>query len=91
MAQLSNNSATAYNPKMGNGSRGVVQCVHGGSTHHAYLYGSVNGSDYVLVESFTSSALKEVVLCPYFKLSTSASSVTGTVNAATKVYVDETR
>tara|TARA_B100000965_G_C19603362_1_gene764394 strand:- start:6588 stop:6860 length:273 start_codon:yes stop_codon:yes gene_type:complete len=90
MAQLSNNSATAHNPKMGDGSRGVVQCVHD-SSNNAYLYGSLNGTDYVLVESFTASALKEIVLCPYFKLSTSASSVTGTVGGTTKVYIDETR
>ena len=90
MAQLSN-ANTAYNPKMGDGSRGVVQCVHGGSTHHAYLYGSLNGSDYVLIESFTSSAIKEVVLCPYFLISGSAVNITDDVNAATKVYIDETR
>jgi len=90
MAQLSNESAKAYNPKMGDGSRGVIQAVISGG-NAAYLYGSLNGTDYQLIESFTTSAIKELVLCPYFKLSTSSSSVTGTVNVATKVYIDETR
>lgn len=90
MTQLSNNSSTAYNPKMGDGSRGVIQAVIDGS-NAAYLYGSLNGTDYQLIESFTASALKEIVLCPYFKLSTSASSVTGIIGGTTKVYIDETR
>jgi hypothetical protein len=90
MAQVPNESAQAYNPKMGDGSRSLVQAVISGG-NAAYLYGSLNGTDYQLIESFTTSAIKELVLCPYFKLSTSSSSVTGTVNAATKVYIDETR
>lgn len=91
MAQLANDM-TAYNPTMGDGSRGVVQCVHGGSTHHAYLWGSINGSDYVLIESFTGSALKEIILVPYLKISNASSGhSSGAVNAATKVYIDETR
>jgi hypothetical protein len=89
MAQLSNTNA-AYNPKMGGGSRGVVQAVIDGA-NAAYLYGSVNGSDYVLIESFTASVIKEVVLCPYFLISGSAANITDDVNAATKVYIDETR
>jgi len=90
MAQLSNDSTTAHNPKMGDGSRGVVQAVVDGA-NAAYLYGSLNGTDYQLIESFTASAIKEIVLCPFFKLSTSASSVTGTVGGSTKVIIDETR
>lgn len=90
MAQVPNNSATAFNPKMGDGSRGVVQAVIEGA-NSAYLYGSLNGTDYQLVESFTSSAIKEIVLCPYFKLSTSDTSVTGTVGGNSKVYISETR
>lgn len=90
MAQLPNESANAYNPKMGDGSRGVVQAIISGG-NAAYLYGSLNGSDYQLIESFTTSAIKEIVLCPYFKLSTSSASVTGTVGGNTKVYIDETR
>ena len=90
MPQLSNASTTPYNPKMGDGSRGVIQAVIDGA-NAAHLYGSLNGTDYQLIESFTVSTLKEIVLCPYFKLSASASSVTGTIGGTTKVYIDETR
>ena len=89
MPQLLNDN-TPYKPKMGDGSRGAVQAVIDGA-NAAYLYGSLNGTDYQLIESFTASALKEIVLCPYFKLSTSASSVTGTIGGTTKVYINETR
>ncbi len=87
------NDNTPYNPKMGDGSRGVVQCKHGGSTNHAYLWGSLTGvsSEYVLIDSFTTDTLKELVLTPYLLISSSNSSISGAVNAATKVYVDETR
>tara|TARA_R110002012_G_scaffold140622_1_gene298248 strand:+ start:117 stop:395 length:279 start_codon:yes stop_codon:yes gene_type:complete len=92
MKQLENNN-TAYDVKMGDGSVGVVQCKHGGSTNHAYLWGSLTGnsSEYVLIDSFTTDALKELVLPRYLLISNSPTSASGTVNAATKVYVDETR
>jgi len=90
MPQLQNDN-TVYNPKMGDGSKGIVQCVHGGGTNHAYLWGSLNGTDFVLIDSFTSDALKEIALPSHLKISNSNTSDTGTVNVATKVYVDETR
>lgn len=92
MKQLANDN-TAYEPKMGDGSYGVVQCKHGGTTNHAYLWGSLTGdsSEYVLIDSFTSDALKELVLPSYLLISNSSTSPSGAVNAATKVYVDETR
>jgi|TARA_X000001036_G_C20613238_1_gene779865 hypothetical protein len=90
MAQLSNDN-TPYNPKMGDGSKGVIQCVHGGSTHHAYLWGSLNGTDYALLDSFLTSVIKELVLVPYVLVAGSATDKTVDVNAATKVYIDETR
>ena len=89
MKQLANDT-TPYNPKMGDGSRGVIQAVHDGS-NDAHLWGSLNGTDYTLVESFTSSVIKEIVLCTYFKISSNASSDSGTVGAGTKVFIDETR
>ena len=89
MKQLANDN-TAYNPKMGDGSRGVIQAVIDGS-NNAYLWGSLNGTDYTLVESFEAGAIKEVVLCAFFKISSSNSSDTGTVGAGTKVFIDETR
>ena len=89
MKQLANDT-TPYNPKMGDGSRGVIQAVISG-TDYAYLWGSLNGTDYTLVESFEASVIKEIVLCPYFKISSSASSDSGAVGAGTKVFIDETR
>ena len=89
MKQLANDN-TPYNPKMGDGSRGVIQAVHDG-TNNAYLWGSLNGTDYTLVESFEADAIKEVVLCAFFKISGSSSSDTGTVGGTTKVFIDETR
>ena len=90
MKQIPNDSTQAVLPAMGDGSVGVVQAIIDGA-NAAYLYGSLNGTDYQLIESFTASTLKQIVLCPYFKLSTSASSVTGTVGGSTKVLLDETR
>jgi len=89
MKQLANDN-TAYNPKMGDGSRGVVQAVISGG-NNAYLWGSLNGSDYTLVDSFTANAIKEVVLCAYFLISGSATDATVDVVAGTKVFIDETR
>jgi len=89
MKQLANDT-TPYNPKMGDGSRGVIQAVIDGS-NSAYLWGSLNGTDYVLVDSFTAGAIKEVVLCPYFLVSGSATDKTVNVGGTTKVFIDETR
>jgi len=89
MKQLANDN-TAYNPKMGDGSRGVVQAVIDGS-NNAYLWGSLNGTDYTLVDSFTADAIKEVVLCAYFLVSGSATDATVDVGGTTKVFIDETR
>ena len=89
MKQLANDN-TAYNPKMGDGSRGVVQAVIDGS-NNAYLWGSLNGTDYTLVDSFEADAIKEVVLCAYFKISPSSTDSTGNVGGNTKVFIDETR
>ena len=89
MKQLANDN-TAYNPKMGDGSRGVVQVVHDGS-NDAHLWGSLNGTDYTLVESYSAGAIKEVVLCAYFLVSGSSTDATVDVGGTTKVFIDETR
>ena len=81
MAQLI--ATTAYNPKMGDGSRGVVQVVIG-SGETVTIQGSLNGTDYVTIETATADMLKEIVLTPYVKYTVSG-------GTASKVYVDETR
>ena len=88
MKQLANDN-TAYNPKMGDGSRGVVQAVIG--TGGAYLWGSLNGTDYALIDSFTEDTIKEIVLCPYVLISGSATDKDDNVSVFNKVFIDETR
>ena len=69
---------------------GVLQVIYGSAT--IYLHGSLNGSDYTLIESFSASTIKEVVLCPHFKYSSSATDETASGSLGThKVIIDETR
>lgn len=81
MAQLI--AATAHNPKMGDGSRGVLQVVIG-SGETVTLQGSLNGSDYVTIETATVDTLKELVLVAFMRYTVSG-------GTASKVYIDETR
>lgn len=89
MTQLTQN--TAFTPNLrGSSGAGVVQVVYDSATIH--LHGSLNGTDYVLVESFAADSIKEVVLCPYFKYSSSATDETASGALGThKVIIDETR
>ena len=89
MTQLSQNTAFAARFNNSNGA-GVVQVVYDSAT--IYLHGSLNGTDYALVESFTADSIKEIVLCPYFKYSSSATDETASGALGThKVIIDETR
>jgi|14_taG_2_1085336.scaffolds.fasta_scaffold00180_28 uncharacterized protein YraI len=81
MAQLI--SATAYNPRMGDGSHGVIQVVIG-SGETVTIQGSLNGTDYVTIETVTTDMLKEIVLTPYVKYIVSG-------GTQSKVFIDETR
>ena len=57
-----------------------------------YLHGSLNGSDYTLIESFSESEIKELVLVPYFKYSSSATDENASGALGThKVLIDETQ
>ena len=89
MKQLDNNNAP-YNPKMGDGSRGVVQAVINGSAN-AYLWGSLDGTNYALIDSFTEDTIKEIVLCPYVLISGNATDKDVSVGIISKVFIDETR
>lgn len=88
MPQLANDN-TPYNPKMGDGSRGLVQFVKGSSD--GYLYGSLNGTDYVLIHTFTASEMKELALPPFVLIGGSASDITTDLGATSKAYLSETR
>jgi hypothetical protein len=77
----------AFEPSCRRSQRGVVQAVIDGS-NTAYLHGSVNGTDYQLIESFTASAIKEIILPPYLKVSGSASNTTDAYDGNSKVYIN---
>lgn len=52
------------------GATGIVQVVYGNNDVH--LFGSLDNENFVLIESYTSSSIREAALCTYFKFSTSA-------------------
>lgn len=94
MTQLANDN-TPFKPSLRDGGRGLVQCVHDGA-NNASLYGSLNGTTFGLIHTFTSSEIKEVALAPDMLIAadtTATVTVAGAtdVNAATKVYINETR
>ena len=77
----------AFEPSCRYSQRGVVQAVIDGS-NTAHLHGSVNGTDYQLIESFTASAIKEIILPPYLKVSGSASNTTDAYDGNSKIYIN---
>ncbi len=89
MPQL-NNDNTAYRPRMGDGSRGLVQFVKGGSDD-GWLYGSLDGVNYVMLQAFSGNDLKELALPTYVLIAGSATDPTVDLGAASKAYISETR
>lgn len=90
MSQLAQN--IEFVPRLsGSGGLGVLQVIYHSAT--VYLHGSVNGTDYTLIESFAESEIKELVLCPYFKYSGSATDEDDATDlgANHKVLISETR
>tara|TARA_R100001198_G_C5126643_1_gene146797 strand:- start:374 stop:640 length:267 start_codon:yes stop_codon:yes gene_type:complete len=86
MARLT--AGTAYRPIMGDGSRGVVHVIIG-DNETVTLSGSVAGATYTTIETFSSTAIKEVVLTPYMKFTATDGDNAGSV--ASTVDIDETR
>lgn len=70
------------------GSTGIIQVVHGDSDVH--LFGSLDNDNYVLIETFVSSTIKEIALCTYFKFSTDAANADATAVTTTKLILEET-
>jgi hypothetical protein len=70
--------------------RAVVHCDHNGA-NDAYLYGSLIGGstfdDYVLIEHFTASTIKEITLPNFLVISGSSSNITDDVNSGTTVRI----
>ena len=77
-----NNDQSVMNVKIrksGN-SNGLVQVVNTSGTA-VYLFGSLDGTNFVLIESFTSNTIKEIMLCPFMKIGgNSAGSANATNN-----------
>lgn len=85
---------TAFNPKMGDGSRGVIQVIIDGA-NDVTLYGSLDGATYVKIKNYTESAIEEVVLCPHMAFSAdtgvTVTSFSATAVGNSTVKIDETR
>lgn len=78
------------------GARGVIQVDYGDTS--VSLYGSLNDINYILIETYTASAVKEVALCKYMAFfagtdatRTKAQIVAGGSFGTTKTYINETR
>jgi hypothetical protein len=75
----------------GSGGKGIIQ-VDIGDTTPVYLWGSVNGTDYAVIESFSADTIKELTLCPYFRLSGANTAGNSAVTVGTtRAYIQEAR
>jgi hypothetical protein len=87
MAKLA--AGTNFVPRLSTSSgKGVLQVDYGNTT--VYLWGSIEGSHWTLIESFTADAIKEVVLTPFFVVSGNASDQTTGIGTS-QVWISETR
>jgi|TARA_R100000482_G_C5123659_1_gene147315 cobalamin biosynthesis Co2+ chelatase CbiK len=76
-----NNNRTVLQPKIkksGN-ANGLIQVVNTSGTA-VYLFGSLNNSDFVLIETFNSDTIKEIQLCPFMKVAGSSDASTNATN-----------
>ena len=78
------------------GARGVIQVDYGNTA--VSLYGSLNNINYILIETYSASVLKEVALCKYMAVfaGTDATRTRAQIEAGgsfgtTKAYINETR
>jgi len=69
---------------------GCVQSVINGS-NFVYLWGSIDATNYALVESFTVNLLKILTLPPYVKASGSATDSTTSIGGSTKLLLNDNR
>lgn len=80
--------AAGQNFKPLSSDKGVLQ-VDKGDTNVS-LWGSIEGSHWTLIETFSADAIKEVVLTPYFVVSGSTSNQTAAIGTS-QVWISETR
>ena len=81
--------------KSRSGGRGIVQAIVQDSNNPVTLYGSLEGTDYSIINTFTASGMIEIALPNYLLIAKNAdatSQATATaVTGTTKVIFDETR
>jgi hypothetical protein len=91
LVQLANNNSP-HTIVEAAGTTAVVHCKHN-STNDAYLYGSLIDptsttiADWVLIEHFTASTIKEITLPNYLILSANGTDLTTDVNSGTTVRI----
>lgn len=69
---------------------GCIQSVIDGS-NFVYLWGSINNTNFALVESFTTDLLKILTLPPHVKASGSATDATAAIGGSTKLLLNDNR
>ncbi len=69
---------------------GAVQAVID-STNYAYLWGSLDNTNFALIDSFEANALKIIVMPPFIKASGSSTDHTTALGGTTKVLLDGDR
>ena len=76
---------TAHNVSMNSlYGNGIIQIDYGNTA--VTLWGSINGTDYVVLETFSADTIKELVKCNNFKVSGSSSDITTSIGTS-KVYI----
>lgn len=55
----------------GSGLKGLI-AIKIDSTSYVTLQGSINNTDYFVIETFTADTIKEITLCPYMRVNGAA-------------------
>lgn len=86
MAQLT--ATEVFAPRMNDsGGRGILQVVIADG-EVVTLQGSISGTTFTTIDTFSASTIKEIVLCPFFKFTATAGGTGGTQST---VEIEEVR
>jgi len=69
---------------------GCVQSIIN-STNYVYLHGSIDNTNFALIESFTTDQIKIITLPPFVAASGSATDHTAAIGGTTKLLLNEDR
>lgn len=86
-AELVVGTAFSHNKKI-NG-RGIVQIKKGDT--NVSLYGSLDGTNYVFIETFTADTIKEITMCENFKVSGANDGTLTTPIGSSKAFITSYR